>query len=215
VAQPGDLPTVNQSFGRKVQVEALRLGGEIGMTLESRLGRSPLLLTRVAAFVAVGIALGMALVGVPNVELVTAVSFLSGFLLGVAAGVLTGGLIEVLFAGLNPMGSSLGLVLVAQVLGMILAGALGGVAARVAGPNRRGIRYAAVVILSGAIATIVFDILTNLAFPVMAGFSFSQTLVTLAAGVPFAAIHLLSNLFVFAVIVRPLIPRLENVWLSL
>jgi hypothetical protein len=48
----------------------------------------------------------------------------------------------------------------------------------------------------------------------MAGFSLSQTLVTLAAGVPFAAIHLLSNLFVFGLVVRPLIPRLERVWLS-
>jgi hypothetical protein len=184
------------------------------MTLESRLGRSPLLLTRVAAFVAVGLALGMALVGIPNVELITAVSFLSGFLLGAAAGVLTGGLIEALFAGFNPLGSSLGLVLVAQVSGMVLAGALGGFAARIAGTARRGIRYAAVITLSGAVATLVFDILTNLAFPLMAGFSLSQALVMLAAGVPFAAIHLLSNLFVFAVIVRPLIPRLEKVWLS-
>ena len=139
---------------------------------------------------------------------------MSGFLLGVAAGVLTGGLIEALFAGFNPLGSSIGLLLVAQVLGMAVAGALGGVAARIAGAARRGIRYTVIVVLSGVAATIFFDVLTNLAFPVMAGFSLSQALVTLTAAVPFTAIHLFSNLLVFAVIVRPLIPRLEKVWLS-
>jgi MFS family permease len=186
----------------------------MAMSLETRLGRSPLLLTRMAAFVAVGIALGLALAAIPNVELVTAVCFISGFLLGVRAGVVTGGLIEALFAGFHPLGSSLGLVLIAQMAGMALAGLLGGVAARVTGPSRRGIRYAASIVLAGAVATIVFDALTNLAFPVMAGFSLSQTLVTLAAGVPFAAIHLFSNLLVFGVLVRPLIPRLERVWLA-
>lgn len=184
------------------------------MSLETRPGRSPLLLTRMAAFVAVGIALGLALVAVPNVELVTGVSFMSGFLLGAGAGVVTGGLIEALFAGFHPLGSSLGLVLVAQMAGMAFAGALGGAAARIVGPSRRGIRYAAAIVAAGALATLVFDALTNLAFPAMAGFSRSQTWVTLAAGVPFAAIHLLSNLFVFGLVVRPLIPRLEKVWLA-
>jgi hypothetical protein len=167
-----------------------------------------------AAFVAVGVALGLALSAVPNVELVTGVTFMSGFLLGVRAGVLTGGLIEALFAGFHPMGSTLGLVLIAQMTGMALAGALGGAAAMVAAPARRGIRYTTSIVLSGALATVVFDVLTNLAFPVMAGFSLSQTIVTLAAGVPFAAIHLVSNLLVFGLIIRPLIPRLEKAWLA-
>jgi hypothetical protein len=191
------------------------VGGEMAMSLETRLGRSPLLLTRIAAFVAVGIALGLALVAVPNVELVTGVSFMSGFLLGARAGVLTGGLIEALFAGCHPMGSSLGLLLVAQVAGMASAGFWGAVAAQATGTNRRGLRYAATIVVAGAVATVIFDVLTNLAFPFMAGFSLSQTLVTLVAGIPFAAIHLFSNLLVFSLIVRPLIPRLEKVWLAL
>jgi hypothetical protein len=88
------------------------------------------------------------------------------------------------------------------------------VAAQATGADRRGIRYAASIVLAGAVTTVIFDVLTNLAFPVMAGFSLSQTLVTLAAGIPFAAIHLLSNLLVFSLIVRPLIPRLEKAWLA-
>jgi uncharacterized membrane protein len=184
------------------------------MSFDTGLGRSPLLLTRMAAFVAVGIALGLALAAIPNVELVTAVSFMSGFLLGSLAGAVTGGLIEALFGSLNPLGSSLGLVLIAQMAGMALAGLLGGVAAHVSGSSRRGFRYSTGIVLFGTLATLIFDVLTNLAFPVMAGFSLSQTLVTLVAGVPFAAIHLLSNLLVFIAIVRPLIPRLEKAWLT-
>ena len=184
------------------------------MGLESRLGRSPLLLTRVSAFVAVGIALGLVLAGIPNVELITAVCFISGFLLGVRAGILTGALTETLFAGFHPMGSSVGLVLAAQIIGMTLAGTFGGLAAMLAGKTREGVRYFGIIILSGATATLIFDFLTNLAFPLMAGFSFSQTVVVLAAGIPFAVLHLVSNVLVFGFIVRPIIPRLEKVWLA-
>jgi hypothetical protein len=184
------------------------------MNLESRLGRSPLLLTRVSAFTAVGIALGLVLAGVPNVELVTAVCFIAGFLLGMRAGILTGALTETLFAGFHPMGSSLGFILAAQVIGMAFAGALGGLVVLLAGEMRGGVRYFSIIVLSGVLATIFFDFLTNLAFPLMAGFSFSQTAVALAAGIPFAALHLVSNLLIFGFIVRPIIPRLEKVWLT-
>ena len=103
------------------------------MDSESRQGRSPLLLTRIAMFVAVGIVLGLTLSAIPNVELVTAVCFVAGFLLGPSAGVLVGGLTEALFAGFHPMGSSFGVLLASQVVGMALAGALGGLAAWLVG----------------------------------------------------------------------------------
>ncbi|RPH94796.1 hypothetical protein EHM69_06440 [candidate division KSB1 bacterium] len=180
------------------------------MQMESRLGRSPLLLTRIATFVAVGVVLGFLLSGIPNVELVTAVCFLSGFLFGFRAGLLTGALTEVIFAGFHPMGSSLGLLLAAQIIGMSLAGASGTLAALSVGMNRTGLRYGMTVVAYGLLTTVFFDFLTNLAFPIMAGFSFSQTLITLAAGVPFAAIHLISNAMVFSLIVVPIIPRLHK-----
>lgn len=184
------------------------------MRVQARSIGSPLLLTRVAAFTAVGVALGMMLSGVPNVELVTAVCFMSGFLLGLWGGVLTGGLTEALFAGFHPMGSSLGLLLVAQVVGMMITGALGAAVAASCS-KRDGLRYGITIGFSGIVSTLIFDILTNLAFPIMAGFSFSQTLVTLIAGIPFAAIHIASNLLVFIVIVRTVIPRLEKAWLAI
>ncbi|MCB9357144.1 MAG: hypothetical protein H6508_04360 [Calditrichaeota bacterium] len=170
----------------------------------------PLLLTRIAALVAVGVALGYLLAPVPNVELVTATCFCAGCLLGVGAGVLCSLLIETLFAGFHPMGSSLGLTLVAQCLGMAGAATLGGLFRPVA-RRLHGLSLAALVTLMGILSTLWFDLLTNLAFPVAAGFSFEQTLASLGLALPFAALHLLSNALVFLLVVLPAIPKLMRI----
>ena len=170
----------------------------------------PFLLTRIASFTAVGLVAGLALSAIPNVELVTATCFMSGFLLGAAGGAMTGALTETLFAGFHPMGSTLGPVLVAQVAGMTIAGVAGALAARLVGRERRGWRFRGTILLLGVCTTLIFDFLTNLAFPFMAGFSFSQGLAVMAAGIPFAAIHIGANVLVFALIVGPLLPRLEK-----
>ncbi len=167
----------------------------------------PLMLTRASALVAVGVALGYLLAPVPNVELVTATCFCAGYLLGLGAGVLCSVLIETLFAGFHPMGSSFGLTLIAQVLGMAGAGAVGALARRVAFAGSSMSRAIVVTVL-GVVATIWFDTLSNLAFPVAAGFSFDQALVTLGLAAPFAAIHLVSNALVFLLIVAPLLPKI-------
>jgi energy-coupling factor transport system substrate-specific component len=180
------------------------------MMSRARADLPPLMLTRVAMFVAVGVVAGIALSAVPNVELVTAICFLSGFLLGAGAGLLTGGLTEALFAGFNPMGSSIGLLLPAQVLGMALAGLSGALGARLCGEGRKGARHAIIIVGLGAAVTLVFDLITNLAFCVMAGFSVSQMAIPFIAAVPFAAIHVGSNVLVFALVVAPILPRLER-----
>jgi uncharacterized membrane protein len=180
------------------------------MAPESRSGRSPLLLTRVAMFVAVGIVLGLALSAIPNVELVTATCFVAGFLLGPSAGLLVGGLTEALFAGFNPLGSSFGILLVSQVLGMALAGAMGALAAWLIGRRYDRVRYPITIVSVGVLATFLFDVLTNLAFPLTAGFSVSMLMVSLVAAIPFSGIHILSNALVFLLIVTPLLPRLEK-----
>jgi hypothetical protein len=180
------------------------------MDSESGPRRSPLVLSRAAMFVAVGIVLGLALSSVPNVELVTAVCFVAGFLLGPSAGVLVGGLTEALFAGFNPLGSSFGVLLLMQVIGMAAAGALGGLAAWLVGHRYDRVRYPLMVVISGIFATFVFDVLTNLAFPLTAGFSISILVVTFTAAIPLAVIHIVSNAIIFLVIVTPLLPRLKK-----
>ena len=180
------------------------------MEVKSRPAGSPLYLTRIASFVAVGLVAGLALAAVPNVELVTAVCFCAGFLLGPAAGLLTGALTEALFAGFHPMGSTFGILLAAQVAGMSVAGLLGAVAAA-SGEAEYSLRYRVSVVGMGILATLFFDLVTNLTFPIAAGFSTKQTIVSLGLALPFAVIHLVSNIVVFSLLVIPVLPKLKKV----
>jgi uncharacterized membrane protein len=179
------------------------------MEVDSRPVGSPLYLTRIASFVAVGLVAGLALAAVPNVELVTAVCFCAGYLLGPAAGLLTGGLTEALFAGFHPMGSSFGIILVAQVLGMMAAGLAGALVAFVGG-NATGYRFRISVVGMGVLTTLFFDLITNLVYPIAAGFDVKQTAVSLGMAVPFAVTHIVSNAVVFALLVVPILPKLKK-----
>jgi hypothetical protein len=162
-----------------------------------------------AAFIAVAVVLGYLLTAIPNVELVTATCFAAGYCLGPAAGAAVGAMAEFLFAGFHPMGSSVGLLLLAQMLGMALVGFAGGRTARLlAAPQSLASRR--ILFLAGAFVTLVFDLLTNLAFPLQAGFSFSQTLVALAAGVGFAAIHVGSNCLIFSIVLPKVLAQLKR-----
>lgn len=188
-------------------MEALRTVEERIMEPSGGNTTPPLLLTRSAAFIAVGLALGYLLAPVPNVELVTATCFCAGYLLGFGAGVLCSLMIESLFAGFHPMGSSVGLTLIAQCLGMAGAGAAGALCAKLTTQSKPTIRTV-VITLFGFAATVWFDLLTNLAFPITAGFSTEQTAASMVLAAPFAAIHLVSNTLVFLFVVSPILPKL-------
>ena len=72
------------------------------------------------------VALGYALSGVPNVELVTLPAFIGGWWLGAGRGAPVAASGEFLFSVLNPQGPALPPVLVTQVAGMTLAAMAGG-----------------------------------------------------------------------------------------
>jgi hypothetical protein len=162
-----------------------------------------------AAFVAVAVVVGYLLAPVPNVELVTATCFAAGYCLGALAGVVVGAVAEFLFAGLHPMGSSIGLLVVGQMLGMALAGFVGGRVSLFL-TNLQSLTSRRILLLLGALLTLIFDLLTNLAFPLQAGFSFSQTRAVLLAGIGFAAIHIVSNSLVFSLVLPSLLSRLKK-----
>ncbi len=162
-----------------------------------------------AAFVAVAVVVGYLLAPIPNVELVTATCFAAGYCLGAPGGVLVGAMAEFLFAGLHPMGSSVGLLLIAQMLGMALAGFAGGKASLVL-RDLQSLASRRILLVVGALITFVFDLLTNLAFPFQAGFSISQTVAVLLAGIGFAAIHIVSNSLVFSFVLPTVLSRLKK-----
>lgn len=143
---------------------------------------------------AVAAAAGFALAGVPNVELVTLLVCLSGVFYGPLLGIIVGVLGETVFSLGNPLGPAPLPLLIGQVLGMALAGAAGGLLGALALPRSR-VPRAVVWGGVGAVVTLVFHLATDGAYALMTRLTWAY----IVAGIPFYAIHLLSNAALFAV----------------
>ena len=85
-------------------------------------------LIRASIFCAIAVGMGFSLMFIPNIELITVVVFLAGVYLGIGWGGLVGFTAMGIYSGLNPMGSGLSFppLFLMQVIGMSLAGIIGG-----------------------------------------------------------------------------------------
>ncbi len=158
-------------------------------------------------FTGTAIGSGFLLSGIPNVETMTLVTAVAGAALGARAGSVVGVLAAAVYSLGNPYGVPVPALLAAQCIGLGAAGVVGAVAGRavarrqVAGKRRRAAVTAAV---AGLVATLLFDGLTNLASAVAFGLDLR---VVLAGGIPFALIHSVSNVVLFATLFPVLAPR--------
>ncbi|MBZ0266075.1 ECF transporter S component [bacterium] len=167
-------------------------------------------IARIALFTAAAVAFGYLLSAVPNVELLTAIVALSGLLLGPLKGLLVGFFAELIFGGLNPIGAPFPPVWIAQMLGMSLTGLVFGFLGKFF-PFRSSVKQIALLSFSGAFMTTLFDILTNIAFPISIGAGVEQWWAYLIAGIPFAGLHILFNTMIFAILVPVAYKRLKRV----
>lgn len=159
--------------------------------------------SRRLAYAALLVALGLTgayAESIPNLESLTLVAFCSGVLLGVRDGVAVGGLTMLLFTLLNPYGPAPPWVMLAQVLGMALAGAAGAWFGRAGGPRWPARRRAVVLSILAVVLTTIYDLMTNIA----SGLVFGQMRLVLLAGIPFSLWHIGFNVALFAVIGTPL-----------
>ncbi|UCE19218.1 MAG: ECF transporter S component [Gemmatimonadota bacterium] len=161
-------------------------------------------ITLLGICIALTVAAGFALLHVPNFELITSLTFLSGLFLGSARGTLVGAVSMFLFSFFNPLGVPFIPVLMAQVLFMGVAGFAGGI-------WRRWVRKSTFCPLNiaglagtGLILTLLYDVGTNVGFALSAGFM-SQWLKIVAAGVVFSSIHLVTNTALFGTLVPALV----------
>jgi len=138
---------------------------------------------------------------IPNFEPLTLVMFCSGVLLGVRGGALIGGLTMLIYSLLNPYGAVHPLVLLAQVAGETLTGAAGGLFAAFGLPGRGVAVRSGALALAGLALTGIFDFITNVA----TGLVFGQMRATLIGGIPFALVHLVTNIAMFAALGTPLV----------
>src|SRR5262245_30968192 len=152
-----------------------------------------------ALLVAVGLT-GAYAESIPNFESLSLVALCSGVLLGLRDGVIVSSLTMLLYTLLNPYGPAPPLVMIAQVVGMALAGASGAWFASLGGPAWPAARRAAVLAAIAIVVTAAFDLVTNVA----TGLVFGKIRFWLLAGIPFSLWHIGFNVALFAALGTPL-----------
>lgn len=159
--------------------------------MHASLPRNVRLITVEAGLAALAVAVGFALVALPNVELVTFVVFLAGVLLGPVAGARVGALAALVYGILNPYGLPSPIILAALLLSRMGIGVLGGLF-RGWILHHRGGRDGA-FLLGGFLSTLLFQGLTTLAIAATLN-SWGPVFI---GGLPFAFVNLAVNLVVF------------------
>jgi len=163
-----------------------------------------------ALFAAAGAAGGYLFMSVPNVEVLTLLMFLAGFALGWGRGLTAAAVAGIIYFGFNPQGM-FPPQLVAQILGLSAAPLLGAFFRRLARRwDWRGWTTRSIAAVLGMAATVGYDLLTNLAYPLSVGMTVKATFAVLIAGIPFAALHIASNAAIFFFILPLLISLVRN-----
>jgi len=159
-----------------------------------------------ALFIALSVALGFLLAGIPNLELMTLTVFMAGIFCGARLGGAIGALSILFFSLLNPLGPAPAPLLAAQVAGFVVIGSGGGlIGPRLSSARASGVAASAA---AGFALTLVYDFLTTVAtaFIAFGASRFIEGLGGIAvAGIVFVAWHVGVNTAVFAVAVPPLI----------
>ena len=167
-------------------------------------------LVRAAIFSAVAIGLGFMFMLVPNVEFISITVFLSGLTLGFSWGAAVGASSMLIYSSFNPLGSGLVYftLLIGQILAMVVIGMFGAAANKIV-KSLATVYQAILAGLFGFIGTLIYDIATNLAYPLSAGYSLKETFVYGISGLLFTAMHLVSNTAIFSVVVPGYLRKME------
>ena len=169
-------------------------------------------MVKAAIFSAVAIGMGFSLMLIPNIELITVVVFLSGLYLGIWWGGLVGMTSMAIYSGMNPMGSGLSFppLFAMQIIGMSLTGIIGGLVRPFFFVKQFNVFLISSLAILGFTVTLIYDMLTLIAYPIAAGLGFSGMLAALIKGLGFTLLHEISNAIVFVVSIPRIIKLLKN-----
>lgn len=169
-------------------------------------------LVKAAIFSAVAIGMGFSLMLIPNIELITVVVFLSGLYIGIWWGGLVGMTSMAIYSGMNPMGSGLSFppLFAMQIIGMSLTGIIGGLVRPFFFVKQFNVFLISSLAILGFTVTLIYDMLTLIAYPIAAGLGFSGMLAALIKGLGFTLLHEISNAIVFVVSIPRIIKLLKN-----
>lgn len=160
-------------------------------------------------FLALFLGLGYAFCYIPNLEFITMIAFLSGLLLGWKRGLFVALIGEAIFSIANPFGSSLVFpsLLAAQLISFAVFALLGS-SYRLFIVNifKRSQSLMAVIFgATGLFLTILYNVMSTLAYSLTSGFDANQTLTTIISGIPFSMIQIIANTISFSVILTYLV----------
>ena len=149
---------------------------------------------------------------IPNIELITVVVFLSGLYLGIRWGGVVGMTSMAIYSGMNPMGSGLSFppLFAMQIIGMSLTGIIGGLVRPFFFVKQFNVFLISSLAILGFTVTLIYDMLTLIAYPIAAGLGFSGMLAALIKGLGFTLLHEISNAIVFVVSIPRIIKLLKN-----
>jgi hypothetical protein len=162
----------------------------------------------IAVLTALCVGVSYALIGLPNVNVMDLVVFVTGFVFGAPIGVATGVLAWFVYGAINPLGFNIP-IWMATMAGEAAFGVVGGVLGRMshqdAGKPVNAFRFSCEMALWGLIVTVIYDLFTNLVY----AFAFQVPVVAaIVAGwfLPpwFGILHGVSNLLLFFSAVYPL-----------
>lgn len=146
---------------------------------------------------AMAVAVGYLFLPVPNLELVTAVIFIAGYILGPSLGLVVGLVAELMFSLFNPYGVAAPPLLIAQVTSMGVTGWAGGALKKILPRNNTLFRLV-VLGVCGLILTLLFDTLTTLSFVLfISGVNSIKVWSAFIAGMGFYILHIISNTMIF------------------
>jgi len=149
----------------------------------------------------------------PNVEFTSFFTFTVGVVFGVFYGGFFGCFVMFVNGFLSPYGFA-GLVMPFQMVGMAMAGVLGGVYRRLIPERIYSARFCTETAIVGAIIALIYDLVTNVGVGlwfVAGGTDFALAmLIAIAYGVFFSIVHILSNTAVFGILTLPSIKALND-----
>ncbi len=167
----------------------------------------------ISTFAALAVVLGYMLVYLPNIELITLMIFLSGFILGKRDGAIVGLMSSFIFVFFNPYGVSPLPLFAYQLSHYALVGFVGGLTSSYM--NKKEffkpeedlyvIKVILIFAIIGAVLTFIYDILSTLIGAITIFGTLETFWITYIIGLPFTTVHLIGNTLGFIFILPGLI----------
>ena len=156
------------------------------------------------------VVIGYAFALIPNIEMMTASIFISGYITGPLYGSFVGAIAIGIYSMFNPYGSAIPPLLVAQMVSMGCVGFTGGFC------RKKGmlanISWLKIVLCAcaGFLLTLLYDFLTTISSAyIIIGTDTVKLLASFIAGIAFYLTHWIVNTIIFATIVPLVIKRLN------